>query len=421
MLVSKEEHNENKKKFKILFTEKSYPGDYTASEYDLINEVIYKISDNSKDTYKKDWFLFGSNTYIGNIYAGDIDAYQLIEKKHQGMALQQIINSIMRNSDYLTGTKAFLTYQFIGDIKCGLTQYRELKNYIGSYDFKKNKPDNKYNPKELKFLWRHFGFDNIEQIKDKPTIEEYLKLKYEIHQLITRRWTYTEVLQGFQLEPDGYTKYSLDEGIYESELTKIDLYGGEIYMSEATNVLMDKEDNKKALKLADYSVYENLMMCVYVKKDYFKALKRLYALCRKKKEYDLAVLLHKFCQVGDNAIFNFCKGLMNIAYYVIEHYYNDFTRGTYGTLWKHYEYINFELQRIFNIKNKVAVETIDKISYRIQDFLIDGKLTQETLSEIKDITENFDKTITDMVNKDSIRFIEEHKIDFHKYLYLIEK
>jgi hypothetical protein len=261
MLVSKAEHNENKKKFKILFTEKEFPGNYTPSEYDLINEIIYKIGENSKDTYKKDWFLFGSNTYIGNIYAGDIDAYQLIEKKQQGMALQQIINSIMRNTDYLSGTKAFLSYQFIGDIKCGLTQYRELKNYIGSYDFKKDKPDNKYNPKELRFLWRHFGFDNIEQIMDKPNMEEYLKLKYEVHQLITRRWTYIEVLQGFQLEADGYTKYTLDEGIYESELTKIDLYGGEVYMSECTNVLMSKEDNKKALKLADYSVYENLMMC----------------------------------------------------------------------------------------------------------------------------------------------------------------
>jgi hypothetical protein len=160
---------------------------------------------------------------------------------------------------------------------------------------------------------------------------------------------------------------------------------------------------------------------VHVKKDYFKALKRLYALCRKKKEYDLAVLLHKFCQVGDNAIFNFCKGLMNIANYVIENYHKDFTQNSYNTLWKHYEYINFELQRIFNIKNKIAVETIDNISYEIQDHLIDGKLTEEQIIEIKDITENFDKTITDMVNKDSLKFIEEHKIDFHKYLYLIEK
>jgi|688.fasta_scaffold06411_9 hypothetical protein len=414
MLVSKEEHNENKKKFKILFTEKVYPEDYSISEVSLIRYIIYQTGQHSVDTYKKEWFLFGSNTYIGNIYAGDIDIYQIVEKKNQASVLQQIIDNIIKKVD-------FLTSYFIGDIKCGLTQYRELKNYIGSYDFKKNKPDNKYNPKELKFLWRHFGFDNIEQIKDKPTIEEYLKLKYEIHQLITRRWTYTEVLQGFQLEPDGYTKYSLDEGIYESELTKIDLYGGELYMSEATNVLMSEEDNKKALKLADYSVYENLMMCVYVKKDYFKALKRLYALCRKKKEYDLAVLLHKFCQVGDNAIFNYSKGLMNIAYYIIENYYKKFTEDSYEALYLHYEYIATELQRIFNIKNKVSLSTIERITYGIQDFIVDGKLTEEQINEIKDITENFDKTITDMVNKDSIRFIEEHKIDFHKYLYLIEK
>jgi hypothetical protein len=87
----------------------------------------------------------------------------------------------------------------------------------------------------------------------------------------------------------------------------------------------------------------------------------------------------------------------------------------------HYEYIATELQRIFNIKNKVSLSTIERITYGIQDFIVDGKLTEEQINEIKDITENFDKTITDMVNKDSIRFIEEHKIDFHKYLYLIEK
>jgi hypothetical protein len=414
MLVSKEEHNENKKKFKILFTEKAYPEDYSLSEQSLIRYIIYQTGQHSVDTYKKEWFLFGSNTYIGNIYAGDIDIYQIVEKKNQGYVLQQIINNIIKKED-------FLEQYFIGDIKCGLTQYRELKNYIGSYNFKKDKPDNKYNPKELRFLWRHFGFDNIEQIKDKPNMEEYLKLKYEVHQLITRRWTYTEVLQGFQLEADGYTKYSLDEGIYESELTKIDLYGGELYMSECTNVLMSEEDNKKALKLADYSVYENLMMCVHVKKDYFKALKRLYALCRKKKEYDLAVLLHKFCQVGDNAIFNYSKGLMNIAYYVIENYYKKFTQDAYDALYMHYEYITTELQRIFNIKNKVSLSTIERITYGIQDFIVDGKLTEEQIIEIKNITENFDKTIMDMVNKDSLRFIEEHKIDFHEYLYLIEK
>ena len=48
-------------------------------------------------------------------------------------------------------------------------------------------------------------------------------------------------------------------------------------------------------------------------------------------------------------------------------------------------------------------------------------MTQEILKSINDFTEKFDKTITDMVNKDSLKFIEEHKIDFHDYLYLIEK
>jgi hypothetical protein len=398
----------DEQKFKILFSYKEYPEQFTRPEVSLIRRVVYKYSQNDYSNFTP----FGSNQYVGNIYASDIDIFQIVEKPEQPLALKSIVDNIM----YVK--RGFLIDFFIADIKCGLnTRYKELKNYIGKYDYKKNKLVD-YNPISIKNIFHRWSI--TEKVYDTPTIQQYLQLKYFVHDLITRRWTYDDILVGYQFEEDG-SKYTLYDGCAESELTKIDLYGdgNSFIMTECTNVLMDKKTEETSLKSNSNSVYESMLMCYYVKEDLFKALKRLYALCRKNKKYSLTVKLHKFLQAGDLAILNYCKCLMDIGNYIIQNYYTKFFPQSHEKLDLHYGYILTELQRIYNEKSDFAKKYIDGIDRNIIDIVSDNNFTEENVSKINDFTESFKKKILEITNHESDIFIKENKIKFENFTHLI--
>ena len=216
-------------------------------------------------------------------------------------------------------------YYFLGDIKIGYSKYKELKNYIGSYDFKTNILTG-YNPQSFRKILNSIGgvpFENF-KILENPTMIEWIQLYYYYHQIVIRRWTPDEILTGYQIDENN-EKYTLQKAIQESDMTKIDLYGsgGGPVIIECTNILVDKNKFKK-VNVINNDIFQSMLTCIYVKEDYYKALKRLYNLTRKAKVIDLSLKLHKFTQKGAIPIIYYVKSGIEIGNLILQKYNSNF-------------------------------------------------------------------------------------------------
>jgi len=413
-------NNEKIKMFNYIFTKKRFPEDYTTSE-DLIIKVATRPNpDEQGDPEFKNRILYGSNIFLGNIYSGDIDILTKIPLNKQATQIKTIINNIV----YDRSGAEFFVDVFIGEIKMGFTKYKELRNYIGRYDFKKNKLIG-YDARSFRTLIKSFGFYDVEEkIFDNPTLEEWIKLYYEYHMIVTRRWTYEDVLKGFQTEEDG-SHFTIEDAITDTEITKIDIYcnGESFVFTECTNMLVDPKKYEKTIKEVDENVFQSMLTCLYVKQDYLKALKRLYSLTGKRKAVDLALKLHSFVYDSNVATINYVRTLMNIINYIIQNYHNNFKISSgidsYYKIALHYDYIQTELQRVFG-EHEIVYKLIDEIDNNIQLPILNHiKFTEEILYKINHFTEKTEELLTEHINKLCIEFISENNIIFENYTYLL--
>jgi len=412
--------NEKLKMFKYIFTKKRFPEDYTTSE-DLIIKVATKPNpDEQGDPKFENRVLYGSNIFLGNIYSGDIDIMTKIPLYKQAQQVKNIINNIVYDKHKIE----FGVDVFIGDIKMGFTKYKELKNYIGIYDFKKNELIG-YDASSFRRLIKSFGlYDVEEKIFDNPTLEEWIKLYYEYHLLVTRRWTYEEVLIGYQVEEDG-SHFTIEDAVTDTEITKIDIYsnGESFVLIECTNMLIDPKKYDKTIKEVDQNVFQSMLTCLYVKQDYLKALKRLYSLTRKRKQIDLALKLHAFVYDSNVATINYVRTLMNIGNYVIQNYHQKFKVSlgldSYYKIALHYDYIQTELQRVFG-EHEIIYKLLNEIDNNIQIPILNKEnFTEERLSIINHFTEKTEELLTEHINNLSLKFISDNDIIFENFAHLI--
>ncbi len=413
-----------------IFRVKEYTKDYGANEVSAIKRVVYlkggqRSIDMVNDT--KNVVLFGSSIFKGNVLAGDIDCMQFLPIIEHSKALQDIVYKILKYRFYLY--KAFL-----GDIKCGLvTQYRSLVKYIGYYEkgIVKN-----YFPDIIKYgLKNSLEFNKDEKnkkiqipsvIKTKKEMIEWLKINNEIHSLVTRRWKPEEIIQGFQLDPDG-SNYSLNQACFDSDLTKVDLYfGGQPIFIECTNVLL-REKKEYDVEKFKTGIILNMLTRYYVEDKKMKALKRLYALSRMEKDIDLTLKLHDFTQRSLAGKYNAINSDLSIFIYIIENYLLDFLSvdadhiNVFDNLQFHITSIQEKIQKIYNPYVPYLTKLIDDINKNILNSLVDLSAREvpnskenkkKILDQCESIKEYFDKEI----DKLSIKFMKENNINFENYL-----
>lgn len=429
--VKEKSKEEKENLFKMIFKEKVYSLDYTGNEASLIRRVLWnKFPANRGRISRELWVkhtnlikndpeikFMGSNTFVGSIYSVDIDMVQLVKLEKQTKAMYEIVYNIIYVKDY------YYLYYFLGDIKIGYSKYKELKNYIGSYDFKTNILTG-YNPQSFKNILSNIGGVPLENFKilENPTMKEWIQLYYYYHQMIVRRWTPNEILTGYQLDENN-EKYTLEKAIKESDMTKIDLYGsgGGPVIIECTNILVDKNKFKKA-NVINNDIFQSMLTCIYVKEDYYKALKRLYNLTRKAKVIDLSLKLHKFTQKGAIPIIYYVKTGIEIGNLILQKYNSNFIYGalnTFTTIINHFQYLQTELQKIYDDKNIYVYNIIQGIDSNIINPMFNQKLDDITLLKINLFCNKSVETINKVIQKESKKFIKDNNIIFENYTNLI--
>ena len=224
----------------------------------------------------------GSYIYkIVGKYPADIDLMEIITKKDISLInreIKKIINKIK---------KAKNTY--IGDIKIGADLLFDIdigkikNNKIVGYNYKKIK---KYVDEIIKKY--KLNTNILPLIKKKPTIIRWNKLKNEIHNLRTLRWTPKEIKQGFK-KLIGNREISLNDALSMPEIIKIDIWKWldnlqkyeEITNLIKLNILGKKATKKMNLKIPDYIPEIKKEIQKYMDPyNYspFKVLKRMFSL-----------------------------------------------------------------------------------------------------------------------------------------------
>ena len=264
---------------------KHFPEDYPKDVIDVLRAMSFTDLGGVK--------LLGSMSLRSQLYAGDYDAYEIVELRESSKikaiqklayAFQNIIRGLMRMND--------LT---IGDIKCG-----EVKEWqiIPEKAFVENKKVMGLNPQKsierLTALYKEGivkkeDYEAMMAILSKPiTVESFFLLR-EMAKYHIIRWKPSEVLQGFKLiGPKGpkERKYTLEEGFESKSLTKMDTVA---YVENNRytdfSMIYECKNNGKVLNMGitdiEQSLKENILGYM-MKGNYFKMAKRMFALAKYK-------------------------------------------------------------------------------------------------------------------------------------------
>ena len=408
--------------YKDIFRVKKFNEDYSGDEYFMINDIIYdKNQEGSKELYdKKEIILYGSHIFKGNVLSGDIDVMQLININEQVKALQWVMNNLL----YTKLEDNNLIY-FLGDIKCGLvTKFKSLASYIGTF---KDKKVIGYDYDACKYAFNlsndftESGLILPKKVETKKEIIEYLKVYQLAHDLITRRWTPQEIIQGYQVEEDN-KEYSLNQAVRESQLTKYDFYciSNNLYI-ECTNTFIDNSKTEEKNIKNDFKsgVILNMLIQYYVKDNKLKALKRMYALARMDKNINLCLLLHDLTQRSLVGKYNQIINHLKVFIFILENYSGTFAlnpnKQRFKRLAAHIKTIQTLIQKLYTPYDKYLTIIIDELDqYIIRHNVLEGDSEKVKIALIycNKIIEYFTKKI----DKLCIEFIKSNNINFSDYL-----
>jgi hypothetical protein len=407
--------------YKNILRVKKYQDDYTADEMGSIDVIIYNPL--KKRLYnlinkEKTVILYGSAIFKGNVRAGDIDTMQLIPIDEQSTALQWIVQRLTSDDN---NNSTF----FIGDIKCGIvSKFRSLLKYIGTYQ------DGKiigYDYDACKYSFNlSSDFKDANLILPKKIITKidfinYLKCYDLAHELITRRWTPEEIIEGYIIDDDG-KQYTLKQACYESELTKLDMFTFlNSNFKEITNSLFDTK-KKYDPKIFEDQLTFNMLIQYFAKGKLMKSLKRLYALSRMQKNEDLTLLLHDFTQRSIagayNSIINELKVLIDIFERHGLTFLNDKSDNApfrVRRLKQHLGNVEIMIQKLYNPyyeEYRDFLDYIDDIYTLISGREFTSKNIKKMVSLMNEIIDFFNEKIEILCKE----FIKENKINFEQYL-----
>jgi hypothetical protein len=413
------ETKEKEQFIKNVFRKREFPSDYNADESSSIKRVIYNPQDLKTSKLindEKKVILYGTSIFKGFPLAGDIDCMQIIPIQNQAKALRNVILKLISNQ-----TDNNIRY-FVGDIKCGLvSKFKGLSQYIGDY---KNNKITGYNYNACKYafnLSNDFKDNKLilpKKITNNKEFIEYLKCYDLAHELITRRWTVEDIVKGYQTNEDG-TEYNLNEAVYDSQLTKLDLYYcGDIKIMECTNTFMKNE--KVNIDSFNDSLKLNMLIQYFVKDKKLKAIKRMLALTRINKEWDLCLLLHDFTQRSITGKYNEIVNNLKVLLFIFENYGSTFQLNKNEKRDDHF--ITFTgmiqnlLQKIYQPYKKVYKNIIDGFDEKLINPIVDKDYSGDSLFSMINFikgTINYFEIEIDYLTK---KFIKDNNINFEKYL-----
>lgn len=249
-----------------------------------------------------DMMPYGSWTYKSQLYPGDVDLIEVIEKCcSKEEATNKMVQSMKNIVNKIQTTKGF----YVGDIKSGVDTLFKLD--IGNITY-----DNKgyhitgFNPelvsREIKTFARKglLGREETEQMLDliidiegnHNVQENYEELADMLREKWVLRWTAREVLSGYKVLP-GQRKITLHETINQQHMTKIDMWtlisGRYIEFSNMLSfVLVDKFGTRTVLNQNPSpeeiinGIKIDITKLLYSKIGFkpFKAMKRMWSIGR---------------------------------------------------------------------------------------------------------------------------------------------
>jgi len=245
---------------------------------------------------------YGSWTYKSQLYPGDVDLMELIEKCcNKEEATNKFVQSIKNIIGKIASTKGY----YVGDIKSGVDKVYQID--IGNITY-----DNKgyhiagFNPeeviKDIGSLYRKGYLTGEERdelndlcidIEGEHNVQENYETLYDmLREKYILRWSINEIFQGYKVLP-GKRKITLNETINQPVMTKIDMWtlisGRYIEFSNMlTFVLVDKFGGKTVLN-ANPTPEEiinglkvDITKLMFSKLGYkpFKAMKRMWSVAR---------------------------------------------------------------------------------------------------------------------------------------------
>jgi len=270
---------------------KKYPADYS----DEVLRVIKAMSFTGGKGVK----LVGSYTLRNQVYAGDVDALELVRIK----SVKDCVKRFQRVAEEVVK----IPYTYISDIKCGsIEEWRVVPTTATIEEGKVVGYDRDAILAKVKQLYDTKIIDaeqfSIAKRMLKPNVNavEFLALQKELRYNILR-WNLKEVVAGFKVLQDG-RKYTLEEGVQSPTITKLDCVSW-ISGNHFTDFEMIYEFSlkgriiNKGLRDLDLAIRESVLL-MRKEGNYFKMAKRMYALARYYEyKHDLEPLNNLF--IGD--------------------------------------------------------------------------------------------------------------------------
>jgi hypothetical protein len=193
-----------------ILEEKTFPSQYPSDAVKVLKTMSFS---NGKEIQ-----IVGSKALRSQLYAGDYDAYEVVQGKFSSdteAAAHYVkqFQTIIRNLKTLKNV-------YIGDIKAGVIEEWRVIPKTGSYTLRDaaNKIDFLF---QSKIASKEEAQIALAVLKPKPEALDILKAKDTIKFHIVR-WTPEEVLKGYTHLRDG-RKYTLEEAFLSPIITKLDV------------------------------------------------------------------------------------------------------------------------------------------------------------------------------------------------------
>jgi hypothetical protein len=259
-----------------LLATKAYPSDYPADAVKILDTM----------SMDGDLILVGSMALRSQQYAGDYDGYEVVEKKGEVASvlsdLRQRFQSVLKN---LRG----LPNVYIGDIKAGVveawrilpTSARVKGDKIEGYNSVacRRRVDDLL---RSRIITEHEAKEAMGLLKESPTICDFLLAKQNLKFHILR-WTVAEVMANRKVMRDGKA-ITLEEAFHTRGITKMDVMGlvqGNRFTD--FSVIYEFRCNGKVLNGEPIDIKNSLeesLIAYLCEGNYFKAIKRLFALAK---------------------------------------------------------------------------------------------------------------------------------------------
>jgi hypothetical protein len=275
---------------------KDYPKEYPSDAVRILNAM----------SFGDGLMLVGSMSLKSQQYAGDFDGYEIVQTKgSKDAALHKLklrFQAMIRELQKMKNV-------FIGDIKAGsIVEWRVLPNPVKLIDGKVVGYDPKYSRAVLKnipFLTDDQRAQGRKLLPDEMSPKVYFAAK-DFFKFNTVRWKPHEVLKGSKELKDGRT-FTLEEAFSTPGIAKMDTIGL-VQNNRFTDfsVIYEFRNNGKVLNPEPLKISESLkenILGLRMESNYFKMIKRMFALAKLEHDTKLTDLLTPFLNADAGRVY----------------------------------------------------------------------------------------------------------------------